>query len=367
MSGDPPRGPSGADRSGSDSPWSRESAGEIEVSWKTPDGPPARPAAGWVPADRSGESAVSGGAAGRRPDGVIAGGRTDDMIAGGRGDDVVEGGRADDSESWFARQEAAVGRLAGRFRRDGADRGRLLWFGVAGGGALLVGIVLILVLAGTGVLGPSQPDPGPIGDAGSEPSRPPLAEICPPVDGSPPAGEELPVPDGARISDVDSGISYAQLGAPWVWWDRGTWSDGTLGVEFREGYYFVTERYSRGAYLASVLSGKVPATVGDSLSLNLECAGRQVAEDVRNSYYPRPNQKEQDRSEQTTVGGRQAWVSTFHLAFQAEGLKARGETVAVVLIDVGKPEAAVLYLSVPDTHIQHVPEIQKIIDSVRPT
>jgi hypothetical protein len=242
----------------------------------------------------------------------------------------------------------------------------LLWFGVAAGGALVAGVVVILVLVTTGFFGGStRSGVGPFGALPAEPSRPPLARLCPPPSDTAPAGESVPVPEGPRVTDVDAGISYTQLGAPWKPWDRGTWKDGTLGVEFKQGYYIVTETYSEGQYLASVISGKVPATVGDSLSLDLECAGRQVAEDVRNSYYPRPNEKEQTRNERITVGGRPAWVSTFHLTFQATGLQARGETVAVVLVDVGRPDAGVLYISIPDTHQQLKPEIDKIIASIR--
>jgi hypothetical protein len=242
----------------------------------------------------------------------------------------------------------------------------LLWFGLAGGGALVAGIAVILVLVSTGFFGGStRSGVGPFGGIQPGPSRPPLARLCPPPSGSPQPRPSVAVPPGARVNDTDAGISYLRLGAPWTTWDRGAWTRGTLGVEFRQGYYFVTETYSGGTYLATILSGKVPATVGDSLSLDLECAGRQVAEDVRNAYYPLPNKKEQTRSEPTSLGGRPAWVSTFHLTFQADGLKARGETVAVVLVDVGRPDAAVLYLSIPDTHEQLKPEIDKIISSVR--
>ena len=166
------------------------------------------------------------------------------------------------------------------------------------------------------------------------------------------------------MSDPDSGISYLVLGAPFKPWDRGTWGSGTLGVQYRTGYYFITETYQGGDYLASVLSGKVPATVGDSLQVNLECAGRQVAEDVRHSYYPQPNVKEQIRDERVVVGGRPAWVSTFHLRFSEDGLKAKGEAVAVVLVDVGRPDAAILYISIPDTHKQYAAEIDKVIASI---
>jgi hypothetical protein len=338
MTSDPPGRPSGEAGAGSDSPWSRDSAGEIEVSWKAPSGAPA------PQSSRAGapQSSPAGAPPEPRPGG------------GAAAADIVASGPEEDDEPAF-----------GGIRVD--RRRMLLWSGFAGGGAVLAAIVLIVVLVSTGFFGDaSRSGVGPIGGIDPQPSAPPLARLCPPPTGSAPRAEELPVPDGARVTDSAAGISYAQLSAPWIAWDRGTWSDGTLGVEFREGYYFITEEYSGGTYLASVLSGKVPATVGDSLSLNLECAGKQVAEDVRNSYYPRPNQKEETRTELATVGGRPAWVSTFHLAFQAEGLKARGETVAVVLIDVGKPDAAVLYLSVPDTHKQFAADIDKVVESVRP-
>jgi len=242
----------------------------------------------------------------------------------------------------------------------------LLWFGLAASGALVAGIAVILVLVSTGFFGGStRSGVGPFDGIRPGPSTPPLARLCPPPSGVPEARGAAPVPAGPRVNDADAGISYLQLAAPWTTWDRGAWARGTLGVEFKQGYYFVTENYPGGSYLATVLSGKVPATVGDSLSLDLECAGRQVSEDVRNAYYPIPNKKEQTVSEQTTLGGRPAWVSTFHLTFKEDGLAARGETVSVVLVDVGRPDAAVLYLSIPDTHEQLRPEIDKIVSSIR--
>ncbi|MFB9321091.1 hypothetical protein [Cryptosporangium minutisporangium] len=239
---------------------------------------------------------------------------------------------------------------------------------MAGGVVLVLGLVVVLTLAATGAFRSDRPTLfGPVAGEDPEASKPPLARLCPPASEDPPPGGEQPSPvDGPRITDRDSGISYLRLGSPWQLWDQGSWGQGTLGVDFGTGYYFVTETYSGGDYLASVLSGKVPATVGDSLSLNLPCAGRQVAEDVRRAYYPQPNVKKQTRDEQVLVGGRPAWVSTFHLSFEANGLEARGEQVAVVLVDVGRPDAAVLYISIPDTHRQYNPEIDRVIASIQP-
>jgi hypothetical protein len=238
---------------------------------------------------------------------------------------------------------------------------------LAGGGVLVIGVVVLLVLALSGTFSGSRGrDPFPFGGSASRPAAPPLARLCPQPSGNPAPGEALPAPSGPRIDDPDAGLSYGALPDPWQPWDRGVWDRGTLGVQFGRGYFVVTETYAGGDYLASVLSGKVPATVGDSLTLNLSCAGRQVVEDVRDSYYPRPNQQKKIREELTTVGGRPAWVSEFQLTFAEAGLKARGERVAVVLVDVGRPDAAVLYVSIPDTHAQLNPVIDKLIASVRP-
>ncbi|MCW2503317.1 MAG: hypothetical protein JWO79_1601, partial [Actinomycetia bacterium] len=242
-------------------------------------------------------------------------------------------------------------------------RRTVLWVALGGGGVLVIGLVVLLVV----VLGGRAPgrDPfAPFGSGNGAPA-PPLAKLCPPPPGTAAPTEPLPPPAGARLADPDAGISYSALGEPWQSWDRGTWAQGTLGIAFNRGYFVVTETYDEGEYLASVLSGKVPATVGDSLTLNLECAGRQVVDDVRNSYYPRPNEKKSIKEQVTTVGGRPAWVSEFQLSFSAAGLRAHSERVAVVLVDVGKPDAAVLYVSIPETHPQLYPEIGKLIDSVR--
>jgi hypothetical protein len=243
------------------------------------------------------------------------------------------------------------------------SRRRLLWW-ITGGAAAVVLVLAVVLglsfapdLAGRGAPLPDRP----------RPSVPPLAALCPPPSGSPnsPAPASSP-PAGPRLTDPDAGISYAAQPAPWRAWDRGTWVGGDLGVEFRTGYYFVTEQYAGGDYLASVLSGSVPATVNDGLSLDLRCTGRQVAEDVRGAFYPVPNRKKVLRDEQTTLGGRPAWVSVFRLSFDEPTLKAKSELVAVVLVDVGRPTAGVLYLSIPETQKKYEGVVDEVISSVRP-
>ena len=69
----------------------------------------------------------------------------------------------------------------------------------------------------------------------------------------------------------------------------------------------------------------------------------------------------------TTLGGRPAWLSEFELHFHVLGLKATSEMVAIAVVDVGKPNASILYVSIPGTHKQYDYVIDELLASVRPT
>ncbi|MEV6298283.1 hypothetical protein AB0M02_02635 [Actinoplanes sp. NPDC051861] len=250
---------------------------------------------------------------------------------------------------------------------DGPRRRRrqLLIFGGVAGAILAVGLAVLLVVL-------LSADGDPFDDRAPAPAdvRPPLAMACPAPTGSPSAAPTQapsapPSATGERTVDEEAGISYRKYPAPWVTWDE-VWRAGTLEVPYKVGQHFVTEVYSGGRYHASILSAAVPAADNDAVSLDLECVGRQVASDARAEYYPQPNRMEPIRDEVTTLGGRPAWVSEFRLRFQAPGLTATEELSAVAVVDVGKPTAAVLYVSVPGTHKQFDYVVEDVLESVRP-
>ncbi|MEU4426086.1 hypothetical protein AB0F81_36160 [Actinoplanes sp. NPDC024001] len=249
---------------------------------------------------------------------------------------------------------------------DGPQRRRrqLLIFGGVAAAILAAGLTVLLVVLLSGDSNPFRDRaPGPVD------VRPPLAQACPAPTAVPsgPAARAPSVPpvSGERTVDDEAGISYRKYGAPWVTWDR-VWRAGTLQVPYRVGQHFVTEVYSGGEYHASILSAAVPAADNDAVSLDLECVGRQVAADVRAEYYPQPNTMEPLRDEVTTLGGLPAWVSEFRLRFREDGLTATEELSAVAVIDVGKPTAAVLYVSVPGTHKKFEYVVEDVLNSVRP-
>jgi hypothetical protein len=248
--------------------------------------------------------------------------------------------------------------------RGRTNRRTLFWFGGASALVVVIGLAVLLTVVLTGHI-------NPIWSRQSAPpdTRPPLAKLCPPptaVPAPPPgAGTPAPAPSGPRTVDSEAGISYRAYGAPWLPWNR-VWTMGTLQVPYKMGQQFVTEVYGGGTYLASILSAAVPVAENDGLVIDLACVGRQVAADVRASYYPQPNQMELLRDEQTVLGGQPAWVTKFRLHFSEPGLMAKDELAAVALIDVGKPQAAVLYVSIPGTHRQYDWVVDDVLNSVRP-
>lgn len=252
----------------------------------------------------------------------------------------------------------------------GADRRRLRWYASAAATVLLIGLIVVLAQVLTGGPQPLRHRQHPTPDA-----RPPLARLCaapsgPPASGSPGAGGAPtgpgPVPTGPRTVDPEAGISYAAFGAPWEAWTT-VWRAGTLRVPYRVGQHFVTEPAYDGVsdYHASILSAAVPAADNDSLAVNIECVGRQVAADVRAEYYPQPNTADVLRDESSSLGGRPAWVTVFRLHFHADGLRATDELAAVACIDVGRPTAAILYVSIPGTHRQLDWVVDAALASVR--
>lgn len=239
----------------------------------------------------------------------------------------------------------------------------MAWFAGGAGAIFAIGLVVILSLVLTGhspLIGTHT--------SGPPDTLPPLAKLCPPTDGpAAPSVRVPPTPPGPRTADPGSGISYQAFGPPWRTWAEHWDNAGDLQVKYDTGQFFVTEEYPGGDYLATILSASVPAATNDALTLNLKCTGQQVAADVRTAYYPQPNQLEPIKDERTTLGGRPAWVSEFRLHFHAAGLRATDELVAIAVIDVGRPSAAILYVSIPGTHRQFDYVVDEVLASVRPT
>jgi hypothetical protein len=183
-----------------------------------------------------------------------------------------------------------------------------------------------------------------------EPSASPLSCPTAPATFIPPAATPPPPASrGARVSDAGSGISYAGQGEPWLPW-KDIWVTPQLNARFTTGYFQVTERSTPGGeYYATVLSGTVSTRVADAPQEETRCIAEHLAEDVRGAYYPDPNLRRTIEAHPVSVDGRAGYLIRYHLSFDVKGYAAKGEQVGVLVLNVGRPSLAALYVSIPDT------------------
>jgi hypothetical protein len=193
-------------------------------------------------------------------------------------------------------------------------------------------------------------------------SRPPVAEPSPlPASPSFPAAPSFP-PGTVRIVDAAAGISYPYLGEGWKEWAFGPQVETTQTA----GEYFTTQEHTpdQGSFIAQVTSGPLSEGFGWSEKASLQSTVTSVADLVRLAYYPSPNERRVMRDEASTVDGHAAHLYEFQLSWHVAGYDSTGERAALLLIDVGRPTPALLYVSIPNTHAELYGVIDRLIKSV---
>ena len=175
------------------------------------------------------------------------------------------------------------------------------------------------------------------------------------------SGAEFP-PGTVRIIDDAAGISYPYLGTGWYEWDLGQQYETDLVA----GQYFTTQEvtpdYSR--FIAQCTSGPLAVDYGWAGPATLQATTTTIADSVRGNYYPLPNDRTVMRDEARTVDGHPAHLIEFQLSWQVPGYDATGERAALLLIDVGRPAPALLYISIPNTHAELYGVIDRVLDAV---
>jgi hypothetical protein len=175
------------------------------------------------------------------------------------------------------------------------------------------------------------------------------------------AGPTFP-PGTVRIIDEAAGISYPFLGDGWYEYDLGVVVE-TASVA---GQYFTTQDLTPdgGTFIAQCTSGPLVEQFGYAGPGSLQGTLAQVADSVRTNYYPAPNERRVLRDEGRTVDGAAAHLFEFDLSWDVEGYDATGERAALLLVDVGRPAPALLYISIPNTHAELYGVIDRVIDAV---
>jgi len=217
----------------------------------------------------------------------------------------------------------------------------------------VVGVALLVLVAVVGVavfLGRSGTEPTPVAESPA-PSGQPL----------PPAGPTFP-PGTVRIIDEDSGISYPFLGDNWFEFNLGMQAEVTAIA----GQYFTTQELTPEGttFIAQCTSGPLADGLGWAGPSTLQATTQAVADSARFNYYPRPNERRVLRDEARTVDGHAAHLYEFQLTWDVPGYDATGERAALLLIDVGRPAPALLYISIPNTHAELYGVIDRVIGDV---
>jgi hypothetical protein len=225
----------------------------------------------------------------------------------------------------------------------GGGRSRTPW---------IVGLSLfvIVVVVGTALV---------VGRSGSETpvADPPVASSQP----MPPAGPTF-APGTVRIVDDVSGISYPFLGDGWYEWALWQQAETTQTA----GQYFTTQEITPDGttFISQCSSGPLADGFGWAGPSTLQTTLATVADSVRANYYPGPNERKVLREEDRTVDGHAARLYEFQLSWNVPGYDASGERAALLLIDVGRPAPALLYISIPNTHAELYGVIDRVLAAV---
>jgi hypothetical protein len=216
----------------------------------------------------------------------------------------------------------------------------------------IVGISLLVLIA---VVGAALF----VGNAGDSTSAGPT---IPTAQQEPPAGPTFP-PGTLRIIDDVSGISYPYLGTGWYEWALWQQEETTNTA----GQYFTTQEVTPDGetFIAQCSSGPLADGFGWAGPSTLQTTLAAVADQVRVLHYPGPNERKVMRDEARTVDGHAAHLFEFQLSWDVPGYDASGERAALLLIDVGRPAPALLYISIPNTHAELYGVIDQVINDVK--
>jgi hypothetical protein len=222
-----------------------------------------------------------------------------------------------------------------------AARRRLGWAWAVGALALAAVVVLVGVLAGRSADGTSEV---PLPQASAAPSGPTFA------------------PGTVLIVDPQSGVSYPFLGAGWFEYALSPPIETTSVA----GQYFTTQQTipDGGEFIAQCTSGPVADGYGWGGPSTLQSTLDTLADSVRANYYPAPNERRVLREEDRTVDGHAARLIEFDLTWHVPGYDATGERAALLLIDVGRPAPALVYISIPNTHAELYGDIDQVLGNV---
>ncbi|MBB5962319.1 DUF2510 domain-containing protein [Planomonospora venezuelensis] len=251
------------------------------------------------------------------------------------------------------------GAPAGHPAPAGSGKSRLPWI-LGGAGAVV--LVAVIVVAAVFLVGAdrtstaSSPTTRPSASATTQqPTPTPTPTPTPDLTTSPvPPPAQLPQPDGGRITDPVTGLSYdspddrwqvPQVNAP-----------GPLGLTWTSGVVTMShEDYDdKGSdWLGNIYTAELPDGFDYSGAESMKGTLATLLHAIEPVYYEPQHARDVVEDKALTIGGRPARQLTLELDFSRSselyGWKWKKERVTFVLVDRGAGKRpALLYMSVPD-------------------
>ncbi|MEU8268748.1 hypothetical protein AB0B89_16445 [Sphaerisporangium sp. NPDC049002] len=172
-------------------------------------------------------------------------------------------------------------------------------------------------------------------------------------------------PRAGILTDKASAISVARLGGPWRLDLRSQHVQATYGFATRQ--YVAAGTDSAGTpQFAQVMTGPLSRSLAAKYSPaspeDLTPVISSVAFAARNKFFPEGNKVAKTAEQRLAVGGRPARVVAYQIL--AGGAKT---TLVVGAVSTGADLPVIVYMSVPDSKKELLPDINTVFSSIRPT
>jgi hypothetical protein len=237
-----------------------------------------------------------------------------------------------------------------RYGYQQAQRRRRMWLigGLVAGTAVAIAIIVVVATS----LG-SSPTPSTADQAAATPTVAPPSPTAAATTATPTASASVSATTPTSVlSDGQSGLSYAQLAAPW---QPVCPSDLDSAFSWTSGESAVAGQINGGqtAWYGEACSGPLPTQYNYSGVGDLENTATNVAQTLENAYYnPLSHTAAPVLSEPITVSGHPGWEIEYMMTYTnaaAQGATWTTEEGAVVVADTGTGNApAVFFTSIPE-------------------
>ena len=232
-----------------------------------------------------------------------------------------------------------------RYGYQRAQRRRKIWVasGLAGGTVVALGVIALVV----NTLGPSS------ASSGATQAPTPTAPVAAATSAAPsPSPSATATGTSSTLTDGQTGLSYAQLAAPW-----GPTCPGGLnsqGFSWTAGESALAGQVNGGqtTWYGAACSAPLPQQYGYNGVADLANVTTTLANQFNGSYYQALSHNyQQELSQPVQVSGHAGWEVKFLITYtnvSGQGLSWNDEMGAVVVADSGTGAApAVFYVSVP--------------------